>query len=227
MTKHYYHRTWVTQELAPFCSSNSILIAANHYNDPQTAWESWTMPDDMLCALVKMHSDRSLLTQCACRLAAVTLPILETRTDDGKLFRTALGAARQWAVLPHAATLHLATELISDVNQAANQIIVPLSARYAAQSVYKALRTVSSPQQAQELAFGIECALLTAIHPIVDGAPLSKNLLAGVKNEQLTEKTIRQWQCDLVRQFFPNRPVYQKATVPNIFALKKSKAKRK
>jgi hypothetical protein len=199
-------RSWVKKEMFPYNPCHSALIAANHYEDAQTAWEAWEMPDDMLYALVKTQARSDKLTLCVCELASVTLPIIEAQTDEGKIFKTALAVAQQWACHPNIVILQLATDQIPEVKAAVNRILVPISARYAAAAVYKVIRTISHPRQSCELSFGIECAILSARIPTIDGLPLPDQLLRGIDNDLLTEKTIKRWQCDCIRKHFPKHP---------------------
>lgn len=209
-------KPWVREELVPFDPKKSILSAANHYKDAQAAWDAWTVPDEMLCALVKTNSSRSDLVRCSCDLASVALKILRARRFDVSVFRVGIATAKIWADQPSSQMLDYVSKIIVEIKEAMSRVNKPLSARYAAWALFKAVRSAEGSRPILEIPFLAERAILAAMHPTVDGRPLPKRLLPGLDNDYLDERTIRTWQCKRIRKFFPQRPVYREPENPEL-----------
>ncbi|HBT78062.1 MAG TPA: hypothetical protein DEB39_14325 [Planctomycetaceae bacterium] len=208
--KHDRLKPWVREEIVPFSPKKSILQAANHYKDAQSAWDAWTVPDELLCALIKTNSSRNDLIRCSCDLASVALRILQAHRIDVRIFHFGIAFAKQCANQPsYYKMLDYVSEILVVMQEAINGIKKPLAARYAARTLFKAVRSVEGRSPILEIPFLAQRAILAATHPEIGGLPLPKQLLPGVDNTRLNEKTIRAWQCKRIRKFFSERPVYR------------------
>ena len=209
-------KPWVREEVAPFAPKRPILLAVNHYKDAQAAWDAWTIPNEMLCALIKTNSSRSDLVRCSCDLASVALKILRARRIDTGIFRIGIETAKCWADTPSYTMLDDVSKIIVEMKEATNGIEKPLSARYAAWTLLKAIRSVEGRSPILEIPFLTQRAILAATNPGIDGLPLPKCILSGIDNDRLNDETIRAWQCKRIRKFFPQRPVYREPEHPGL-----------
>ena len=206
-------KLWVQDELLPFRPDPRIVIGADHYPGAQAAWVAWTIPSEMVCALVKTNTDSRTLTLCMCDLAAVALAILKADDfDDLAAFQQGLRLARKWARTGYEADFDELDWAIKKLHAIFKPLRAPLNIRYAAYAITRAVRTAEGRGAALEIPFVVQKAILLSLRWDIDGRLVQNRLLAGLDNDKLSEDSIRLWQCKRIRKHFPDRPAFRPTT---------------
>lgn len=194
-------KPWVVEQMLPYRPCPSSLIAASHYPDAQAAWDAWELPDEMMCALVRTNQ-YPVLSPCALDLIRPSLNILSERTKVGRTFRRAVYLIRRWKSLIY-------HDLVPELFALSRDIGGPLNVRYAAHSVFKAVKCLHSPKQACRVAFYVQNAIRASFEPTIDGKPFRYPLIDEYENADLDDRTIRLWLCDCIRRHHPAAPVHR------------------
>jgi len=212
-------KPWVQEELVPLDPKPAVLIAANHYPSAQAAWDAWTIPEEMICALVKTNAPLDQLTHCVCDLVSPAFRILASGNVEPRPFRAGLRQAKQLSEIPASRRMDSVLNTIEALTMTFKLMDAPLNIRYAAWAMIRAMRSSLGRRPAQDVPFLIEQAILASLQPTIAGQPPQRSLLPRIKNSRLTVAKIREWQCKKIRKHFPERPVLITAEQPRCIRL--------
>jgi len=212
-------KPWVQEEIVPLDPKPAVLIAANHYPSAQAAWDAWTIPEEMLCALVKTHAPLDQLTHCVCELVSPAFGILTSGNVDPRPFRAGLRQAKRLSETQSLNRMDTVSNTIERLTRLFKGMDAPLNIRYAAWAMIRAMRSSLGRRPAQDVPFLVEQAILASLQPTIAGQLPQRSLLPRIHNAQLTDAKIRAWQCKKIRKHFPERPAMITAEQPRCIRL--------
>jgi len=199
-------KPWVREEIVPFDPKPAVWMAANHYPNAQAAWDAWTIPEELICALVKTHAPLDKLTHCVCDLVSPAFGILTSGNIDPRPFRAGLRQAKWLSEIQASRRMDSVLNTIETLTRKFRQMDASLNIRYAAWAVIRAMRSSLGRRPALDVPFLVEQAILASLQPAIAGQPPQRSLLPRIKNSRLTDAKIREWQCKKIRKHFPERP---------------------
>ena len=202
------HRQWVKEEMVPFNPKPTILIAANHYSSAQAAWDAWTIPTELICALIKTNAPLGKLTLCVCDMASPAFAVLRSGQVDVRPFRKGIQLAKQLAETQAECLINPVLDIIGDLTANFKEMKVSLNIRYAAWAIIRAIRSAIGRRPALDVPLYVEKALLASLHTSIVEMPPCRRLLPRLENSRLSIEKIQQWQCKRIRKHFPQRPVW-------------------
>jgi len=91
------NKEWVDKYLVPLEVCNSAINKANEYDDPQSAWDDWDNPTELLWTIERTYCNKRLYRLCACEMAEHVLHIFEEKYPDDKRPRRAIETSRRFA----------------------------------------------------------------------------------------------------------------------------------
>ena len=205
---------WVKEEVVPFAPKPMVLIAINHYKNAQTAWDAWTIPTEMVCALIKTNAPLGKLALCTCDLVAPAFGILRSGRVDHRPFRAGIRIAKQLAETQSDALLDPVLDAIGELTAIFKGLNAPINVRYAAWAIIRAVRSAVGKRPALDVPFLVERAILASLKEMIAGTPPRCRLLPRIENSRLTDGRIREWQCRRIRKHFPERPHWTEPDAP-------------
>ena len=207
-------RPWVKEEMVPFNPKPVQLIAANCYKNAQAAWDAWTVPGDMVCALFKTNVSLGKLALCMCDLVSPAFNVLLSGNVDVRSFRTGIRLAKLLATTETEYLVDPVLDSVCKLTAIFQDIRGPLNIRYAAWAIIRAVRSAIGRRPALDVPFLVERSILASLEPSIVDAPPSRRLLPRTENLRLSTGKIREWQCKRIRKHFPERPVWIMPDVP-------------
>jgi hypothetical protein len=201
-------RLWVRAEVIPFDPKPPIVLAANHYRDAQAAWDAWTIPTELICALFKTNAPLGRLALCACDMVSPALAVLRSGRIDVRPFRAGIQIVKHAAGVQSGHVVDCVLDSVGELTAIFTEMVAPINIRYAARAIIRAVRSTIGRRPALDVPFLVERAILASLNPtIVETLPRHR-LLPRIDNFRLTDTKIREWQCKLIRKHFPERPVW-------------------
>ena len=207
MTEHVPKlKQWVQDEVVPFDPKPAVLIAANHYKSAQAAWDAWTIPEEMICALIETNAPLDKLTHCVCDLVSPAFGILAMGNVNLRPFRAGIRLAKNLADCEANNRIDAILNITGELTARFKRMDAPLNVRYAAWAMIRAIRSAIGRRPAQDVPYFIEQAILSSLQPQIAGVLPHRSLLPRIKNTCLTDAKIREWLCKKIRKHFPERP---------------------
>jgi len=195
MTEHVPKlKQWVQDEVVPFDPKPAVLIAANHYKSAQAAWDAWTIPEEMICALIETNAPLDKLTHCVCDLVSPAFSILTMGKVNTRPFRAGVREAKWLSAIQANNRMDSVLNMIGELTMNFKRMDAPLNVRYAAWAMIRAIRSAIGRRPAQDVPYFIEQAILSSLQPQIAGVLPHRPLLPRIKNTQLTDAKIREWQ---------------------------------
>jgi len=192
------HQPWVARYLRPLGTCYSAMQEASQYPDPQSAWDAWSSPDELIWTLLKLLANPCQLLLCCCELVEPVLkPMFReiNSTREKRVYLGAFNATREWATSPTSEILKQVDYFYDDIVGWSWPWDCPIAVS-TGKAVEKLVLAVRRPRKLLDL-------------PSLAKEAVSDILRRGWRPPLIgdTADQYAQRQCDTIRRYFPVTPL--------------------